>query len=162
MLKLNGFVFQMMSWSTALRRRKAAVWPSKASSTLQTPPTPTTCCKTVETAHGVCFFYFFFWSVSRMCLQSVTCAEHTKWSWLNIHHCLPQTVPRQADRKHESPVCGRWDAPLQLMWDREIDTGQDWVYPFCAHTLCGACTCAEGGRSHWSCVSGEFTVTSLN
>lgn len=41
-----------MSSSKALRLKKAAVWPSKASSTSQTPQTPTICCRTVETAPG--------------------------------------------------------------------------------------------------------------
>lgn len=57
-----------MSWWKVLRWRKAAAWPSIASSTLQTPPTPIMCCRTVETAHGV-----FLRSISRMRLCCHTC-----------------------------------------------------------------------------------------
>lgn len=71
-----------MSWWRGSRQRKAAVWPSRASSPSQTPPTHTTSCRTVGTAHGG-----FFWCVS-IVRGALTLAEHTVWSRINIHHCL--------------------------------------------------------------------------
>lgn len=103
-----------------------------------------------------------FWNVSTMC-----CTPYI-WSWLNIHHCLLQAVPCKADRKHQPALCCCWDAALQLVWDREIDPGQDRVYPFCVDMLSDALDSAFifaecGNLIHlvWQ-VKLIFTVTSRN
>lgn len=98
----------------------------------------------------------FFWSVSKIGLQRACALRPVLyiWSQQNIHHCLLQAVPRKADRKHQPALCCCWDTALQLLWDREIDPGQDRVYPFSARTVCGALILCRSWKAHPSCVAG--------
>lgn len=74
---------------------------------------------------GNCSRCVFVEHQQNVCVRSDTC-KHDGSISITVSQ---QAVPREADRKHQPPLRGRRDAPLQLVRDREIDTGQDGVYP---------------------------------
>lgn len=92
------------------------------------------------------------WKLLAVCFSEMP-AEHvaliTKlYTWLKVRRFALQAVPREADREHQPAVCCRWDAALQLLWDRAADPGQDRVYPSYADALGRAFICA----GHWSVI----------